>query len=342
MNSLAKLPKHELIYKIIEVGLVPVFYHEDVNTAKKVAEACANGGSRILEFTNRGARACQIFAELVKWRDIERPDIILGAGTVLDPGTATLYINLGADFIVGPNFNPEVAKLCNRRNVPYIPGCNTSSEIAAAEEIGADIIKVFPAEILTPKFIKNLLGPCPWLNLMPSGGIDPSKEHVEQWIKAGAKVLNIGSNLLKKDLIEAGDFEAIMKNIENCLRYIKEARGEPIFLGVDHVGIYATEKVPAEKIANWYAEVFGFSGQEGKSSLMLFGPMIGGIEVVKKPEREVKLHIAIKVSDFEAACRILSEKGITLEEPVIKPGLKAVYLKETDPVGNKIHLIYKP
>lgn len=339
---MAKFPKHEVIAKIIEVGLVPVFYHGDVEVAKKVAEACADGGSRILEFTNRGPGAYQVFAELIKWRDTERPDIILGAGTIPDPGTAALYINLGADFIVAPNFNPEVAKICNRRHVPYIPGCSTPSEIAAAEEMGTDIIKVFPADVLTPRFIKDLLGPYPWLNLMPSGGVDPSKEGVEQWIKAGAKALNIGSKLLRKDLIKAGDFEAIRKNVENCLRYIKEARGEPVFLGVEHVAIYATEKVSAEEIANWYAEVFGFSKREGKSSIMVSGPGAGRIEVVKKPEKEVKLHVAIKVSNFEEACRILQEKGIALEEPVIKPGLKAVYLKEKDPVGNRIHLIYQP
>ncbi|MCF8884648.1 MAG: bifunctional 4-hydroxy-2-oxoglutarate aldolase/2-dehydro-3-deoxy-phosphogluconate aldolase [Nitrososphaerota archaeon] len=218
--------KHEVVAKVIEIGLVPIFYHGDVEVAKNVSIAVTEAGSKLLEFTNRGPRAFMVFAELAKWRDSEKPDLILGAGTILDPATAALYINLGADFIVGPSFNPEVAKICNRRHVPYIPGCSTPTEIAYAEELGADIFKVFPAEVLSPKFIKNLLGPCPWLKLMPSGGLEPKKEMIKEWIEAGAVALNMGTSLLKPDLIKAGDYESLKKLVQECLQYIREAKAE--------------------------------------------------------------------------------------------------------------------
>ncbi|MDW8021299.1 MAG: bifunctional 4-hydroxy-2-oxoglutarate aldolase/2-dehydro-3-deoxy-phosphogluconate aldolase [Nitrososphaerota archaeon] len=218
--------KHEVISKVIEIGLVPIFYHGDIEVAKNVCVAVVKAGSKLLEFTNRGPRAFLVFSELAKWRDAEAPDLILGAGTVLDPATAALYINLGADFIVGPSFNPEVARICNRRHVPYVPGCSTLTEIAYAEELGADIFKIFPAEVLTSKFIKNLLGPCPWLKLMPSGGLEPKKEIVEEWIKAGAVALNMGTSLLRPDLIKAGDYDTLRKKVEECLQYIREAKAK--------------------------------------------------------------------------------------------------------------------
>jgi 2-dehydro-3-deoxyphosphogluconate aldolase/(4S)-4-hydroxy-2-oxoglutarate aldolase len=216
----------EVVAKVIEVGLVPIFYYGNVEVAKKVCTAVVEAGSKLLEFTNRGPRAFMVFAELAKWRDSEKPGLILGAGTIIDPATAALYINLGADFIVGPSFNPEVAKLCNRRHVAYVPGCSTPTEIAYAEELGADIIKIFPAEILTPKFIKNLLGPCPWLKLMPSGGLEPKKETIEEWISAGAVALNMGTSLLRPDLIKAGDYETLKKLVEECLKYIRDAKAK--------------------------------------------------------------------------------------------------------------------
>ncbi len=218
--------RYEVVAKVIEVGLVPIFYHGDVEVAKKVCTAVVEAGSKLLEFTNRGPRAFMVFAELTKWRDSEKPDLILGAGTIIDSATAALYINLGADFIVGPSFNPEVAKLCNRRHVAYVPGCSTPTEIAYAEELGADILKIFPAEILTPKFIRNLLGPCPWLKLMPSGGLEPRKEMIEEWISAGAVALNMGTSLLRPDLIKAGDYETLKRLVEECLKYIREAKAK--------------------------------------------------------------------------------------------------------------------
>lgn len=220
-----KFLKHEVIAKILDIGLLPTFYNENVEIGKKIVEACSGGGAKVVEFTNRGTLAYQVFSELARWCDRELPEVIFGAGTIIDPATASLYINSGTNFIVGPVFNPEVAKICNRRKVIYIPGCSSPSEISRAEEMGADIIKVFPAKVLGPYFIKAVLGPCPWSKLMPSGGVEATREGIFSWIKAGAAALNIGTKLILKDLVKSEDFEGIRKKVEECILWIKEARG---------------------------------------------------------------------------------------------------------------------
>jgi len=219
-----KFLKHEVVPKLLDMGLLPVFYNGDAEIAKKIVRACADGGAKVIEFTNRGDRAYQVFSELAKSCD-QFPEVVLGAGTILDPATAGLYINSGANFVVGPVFNPEIAKICNRRKVAYIPGCSTPSEISMAEEMGADIIKVFPGITVKPSFIKAMLGPCPWSKLMPSGGVEATREDIFAWIKAGASVLNIGTKLIPKDLVKAEDFESIKRRVEQCILWVKEARG---------------------------------------------------------------------------------------------------------------------
>jgi len=216
--------KHEVVGEILEIGLLPVFYNKDAKVAEKIIQACVGGGATVIEFTNRGDLAHEVFSELSKWSQKELPGVILGAGTIIDPSTAGLYINCGANFIVGPVFNPDVAKICNRRKVAYIPGCMTPSEISAAEEMGIDIVKVFPGNVVGPEFIKAILGPCPWSRLMPSGGVEVTRQNISCWIKAGAAALNIGSNLIKKDLVKAGNFNGIKKLVEQCIGWIKEAR----------------------------------------------------------------------------------------------------------------------
>jgi len=335
---MAKFMKHEVVGKMLELGLVPVFYNGDVEVAKKIVQACADGGLKIAEFTNRGDFAYQVFSELAKWVNKEFDDVILGVGSVIDPGTATIYINNGANFVVGPIFNPEIAKVCNRRKVPYSPGCGSPSEISQAEEMGCDIVKVFPGSRLKPGFIKSMLGPCPWVKLMPTGGVDATRESVSEWIKAGAACLGIGSKLIVKDLVKAGDFGAITEKVEQVLSWIREARGVPLFLGVEHVGVYV-EKGTGHKVSEWYADTFGLTATEGRSSIFVSGRGTGRIEVMKQPEA-IKCHIAIRVSNFEEACRHLQEKGIELEEPRIKKGVKAAFLKKPDPAGNRVHLLY--
>ena len=218
--------KHEVVGNILEIGLLPVFYNEDISAAKKIVKACAEGGSKVVEVTNRGDFAYQVFSDLARWCSHELPEVILGAGTIIDPATAALYINSGANFIVSPIFNPDIAKICNRRKVVHIPGCLTPSEISKAEEMGADIVKVFPGKVISPAFIKAVLEPCPHSKLMPSGGVEATPENISMWIRAGVAALNIGSNLIRKDLVMAGDFESIRKLVEKCVLWIKETRSE--------------------------------------------------------------------------------------------------------------------
>lgn len=222
---MSKFLKNEVIAKILDIGLVPTFYNENIAVAKKIVEACAEGGAKVVEFTNRGALAYQVFSELAAWCNQELPEVVFGAGTIIDPATASLYINSGSDFIIGPVFNSEVAKICNRRKMAYIPGCSSPSEISRAEETGAAIIKVFPAKVLGPYFIKAVLGPCPWFRLMPSGGVEATREDIFSWIKVGAAALNIGTSLILKDMVKSEDFEGIRKRVEECILWIKEARG---------------------------------------------------------------------------------------------------------------------
>jgi 2-dehydro-3-deoxyphosphogluconate aldolase/(4S)-4-hydroxy-2-oxoglutarate aldolase len=179
---MARFKRLDVLRAMIESGLVPVFYHKDLETAKRVARAADDGGVKVLEFTNRGDFACQIFTELIQWCEREMPELILGVGSVVDPGTASLYINNGANFVVGPILNAEVAKVCNRRKVPYLPGCGSASEISQAEEYGVEICKIFPGkEVGGAAFVKNILGPMPWTLIMPRGDwVDPDLERTDR------------------------------------------------------------------------------------------------------------------------------------------------------------------
>ena len=223
---MARFKRLEVLNAMIESGLVPVFYHKDLEIVKRVAGAVAKGGARVLEFTNRGDFAYQVFSELSKWCEKEIPELIIGVGSVIDPGTATLYINNGANFVVGPVLNVEVAKACNRRKIPYSPGCGSASEISQAEEYGVEICKIFPgAEVGGPAFVKNILAPMPWTLIMPTGGVETTKESIEKWFKSGVACVGIGSNLISKELIAAGDFEAISKKTAQVLNWINGVRG---------------------------------------------------------------------------------------------------------------------
>ncbi len=221
-----RFSRHEVITRILDIGLVPTFYHGDREKARKIIEACVEGGAKVVEFTNRGDLAYKVFSELAEWCGHELPDAVFGIGTVIDPSTAALYINSGANFIVGPVLNPEIAKVCNRRKVAYVPGCSTPSEISAAEELGAEIIKVFPARALGPTFIKAIMGPSPWSRLMPSGGVKATREDVFSWIEVGAAALNMGTSLILKDLVKAEDFEGIRDRVSRCIQWIREAKNQ--------------------------------------------------------------------------------------------------------------------
>jgi 2-dehydro-3-deoxyphosphogluconate aldolase/(4S)-4-hydroxy-2-oxoglutarate aldolase len=221
---MARYSRMKVLTTMVETGLVPLFYHDDPEVATKVIQACLDGGARCIEFTNRGDGAHLVFTELTR-RFKDDPNLILGAGTVLDPGTAALYLQLGANFIVGPNINAEVARLCNRRMTSYTPGCATTTEISNAQELGVEICKVFPGgELGGPAFIKAVRGPMPWSRLMPTGGVNPDKENVSAWINAGAACLGMGSKLISAKVVEAGDYASITNSVRQVLEWIKQTR----------------------------------------------------------------------------------------------------------------------
>ncbi len=322
------------------LGLIPLFYHADAETAQKVVAAVSAGGAKVIEFTNRGDRAFEVFRELIVAVEKSDPAVILGVGSVLDPATAALYISLGANFIVGSVTNPEVARLCNRRKIPYIPGCGTSSEISAAEELGVEICKVFPgAQLGGPEFVKAVKGPCPWSKLMPTGGVEAKWENIKAWFDAGVTCIGMGSDLVRKEFIANADWDGLTALTAECLAMVRKARGKALYSGIEHIGVYPTVTAGGEEIVAWYRAIFGFKVKEGNSSFFISSDGPGRMEVMKG-EVGRQAHIAILVTDFEAAVEDLKAKSIELLEPTIKPGSKAVYLKNPDPAGNTVHLLW--
>lgn len=339
---MAQFARLEVLNAMIEDGLVPVFYNSDIDTAIKIIEACAAGGVRCVEFTNRGDFAPEVFGELVKHAIEHLPGVIMGVGSVGDPATAAMYIASGANFVVGPILNPEVARICNRRMVPYSPGCGSATEIATAQELGVEVCKVFPGgQVGGPAFVKAVLGPMPWTRIMPTGGVDATEESVTDWIGAGAAALGIGSKLVTKDLVAAGDFEAISAKVAQVLWWVKKARGEPLFLGIEHPGLYPEKEGGGQEVAEWYRDTFGFDMKVGNSSIFVSGEGPGRIEIMKEPTQP-KTHVAVRVSNYEEARAALVAKGFELEEESEKGGVKAGYLTAADPAGHRVHLLYNP
>ncbi len=221
---MAKFNKIQVLQKIDEAPMVPVFYHADAEIAKAVVKACYDGGVRAFEFTNRGDFAHEVFAEVVKWARTECPELAMGVGSVVDPATAALYLQLGACFVVGPLFNPEVSHVCNRRLVPYTPGCGTVSEIGYAQETGCDLCKVFPGDVLGPKFVKGLMAPMPWSKLMVTGGVEPTEENLKAWFQAGVFCVGMGSKLFPKEVVAAHDWAKITAKCKEAFGYIASYR----------------------------------------------------------------------------------------------------------------------
>lgn len=222
---MARFTKIQTLTSFKNSGIVPVFYHSDIGVAKEVLLACYKGGIRTFEFTNRGDFAQDVFAQLVKFSAKECPEMILGIGSIVDAPTAALFIQLGANFIVGPLFNPDISKVCNRRLIPYSPGCGSVSEIGFAQESGCDLCKVFPAgNAGGPSFIKSVLGPMPWSMLMVTGGVEPTKENITAWIKSGVTCVGMGSNLFPESVIIAKDWSKITELCQICIKVIEKAR----------------------------------------------------------------------------------------------------------------------
>lgn len=211
----------DVVLKMREIGAIPLYYNPDIEVMKEVISACYRGGMKIFEFTNRGDMAHELFAELIKWSRVEMPDLILGVGTIVDAGSCSIYIQMGSKFIVSPLLNEDMAKVCNRRKVLWVPGCATASEISKAEELGAELVKLFPGPTVGgAKFLKAYLGPCPWSNIMPSGGVSPTLENLTEWFGAGAFCVGMGAQLISEEIIRNSNYSQLEEVASDALNII--------------------------------------------------------------------------------------------------------------------------
>lgn len=222
---MARFNKLQTLAAMSRTGMVPVFYNTDAATTLQVIKACYEGGVRAFEFTNRGDFAHEVFGEVSCRLKSECPEMILGAGSIVDPSTAAIYMQLGANFIVGPCFNAEVAKVCNRRLIPYIPGCGSVTEIGVAQEAGCDVCKIFPAGAVGgPSFVKNILAPMPWTQIMATGAVEPEEENLAAWIHAGVCCVGMGSKLFPADAVAQEDWARISSLCAGALAIIDRHR----------------------------------------------------------------------------------------------------------------------
>lgn len=221
---MAQFTRIEVAQKMKETGLVPLFYNQDVELCKNVVKACYDGGARLFEFTARGDFAHEVFAELIKFSVKEMPEMILGVGSVTDAAAASLYLQMGANFIVTPVFREDIAIVCNRRKVLWSPGCGSLTEIAKAEEFGCEVVKLFPGDVYGPQFVKGVLAPQPWTSIMPTGGVSPTEESLKQWFDAGVVCVGMGSKLISDSVIKEKNFSELTTATKNALDIIKSVR----------------------------------------------------------------------------------------------------------------------
>lgn len=223
---MATMTRLEVANLMQQTGLVPLFYHPDPELGKKVLKACYQGGARLLEFTARGDFAHEVFAELNRYALRELPGMALGVGSVTDAAAASLYMQLGARFVVTPSFREDIARVCNRRKVLWSAGCGTLTEIGQAEELGCEIIKLFPGSVYGPEFVRAALGPQPWTRMMPTGGVSPDEANLRGWFEAGVCCVGMGSNLITKKLLELEDFKTLADSVGQVLQTIAQIRGK--------------------------------------------------------------------------------------------------------------------
>ena len=221
---MAQFSRLEVAQAMKDTGMIPLFFHSDIELSKKVLKACYDGGARLMEFTARGDFAHEVFGELTKYAIKELPGMIMGVGSVTDSAAASLYMALGANFIVTPVLREDIAIVCNRRKVLWSPGCGTLTEITKAEELGCEIVKLFPGDIYGPQFVKGIKGPQPWTNLMPTGGVSPTKENLSAWFSAGVTCVGMGSQLISGEIIKNKDYAKLEQDVKNAMALIKEIR----------------------------------------------------------------------------------------------------------------------
>jgi 2-dehydro-3-deoxyphosphogluconate aldolase/(4S)-4-hydroxy-2-oxoglutarate aldolase len=221
---MAQFTRIEVAQTMKESGMVPLFFHSNVEVAKKVLKACYDGGARLMEFTNRGDFALEVFTELTKYAINELHGMIMGVGSVTDAAAASAYMLNGANFVVTPVLREDIAMVCNRRKVLWSPGCGSLTEIAKAEELGCEVVKLFPGGIYGPNFIKAVKGPQPWTSIMPTGGVSPTEENLKGWFDAGVTCVGMGSKLISKEIVQNQDFKKLENNVRQALAIIQKVR----------------------------------------------------------------------------------------------------------------------
>ena len=221
---MAQFSRIEVATTMKEVGMIPLFFNNDLELSKKVLKACYDGGAKLLEFTARGDFAHEVFGDLIKYTVKELPGMIMGVGSVSDAAQASLFMSLGANFVVTPLLREDIATVCNRRKVLWSAGCGSLTEIARAEELGCEIVKLFPGDIYGPQFVKSVKGPQPWTSIMPTGGVSPTEENLKGWFDAGVTCVGMGSKLISKDILANEDFAELEMNVRKVLAIIKSLR----------------------------------------------------------------------------------------------------------------------
>lgn len=221
---MAQYSRIEVASVMKENGMVPLFYHPDIELGKKVLKACYDGGSRLMEFTARGDFAFEVFSELNKYAIKALPGMIMGVGSITDAAAASLFMQMGANFIVTPSLREDIAIACNRRKVLWSPGCGSLTEINRAEEMGCEIIKLFPGSTYGPGFVKAIRGPQPWTNIMPTGGVTTEESNLKGWFNAGVTCVGMGSQLISKEILDNKDYSGLQERVSDTLELIKKLR----------------------------------------------------------------------------------------------------------------------
>lgn len=218
-----RFSKQQIIERMKGAGIVPLFTHDNPEDAQQVLEAAYKGGIRVFEFTNRRINSFEVFVHLLNVSKIY-PDLMLGIGTIMDGPTTKKFIEAGADFIISPILKVEMAKVCHENDVPWIPGCATLTEIVTAKDNGAEIIKLFPASILGPGFVSSIMPVVPGLQLMITGGVEPTEKSLSSWFKAGAACVGMGSQLFTKEILTQKDWPLLQQKVAECLRIANSVR----------------------------------------------------------------------------------------------------------------------
>lgn len=224
---MAATDRMAVLTAMMQQSIIPVFYDPDVEVCRSVIQACSNGGAKCVEFTNRGDFAAHVFLEVTRHFAVADPTVIMGVGSIVDAPTAGLYIANGARFVVGPLLNADVARVCNRRGIPYSPGCGSATEIGDAQELGCEIVKVFPgASVGGPDFVRSVMAPMPWTRIMPTGGVEPTEESLRKWFAAGIVACGVGSNLITRDLLKARDYAGIERKVRDAIELVARIKRE--------------------------------------------------------------------------------------------------------------------